>query len=453
MQRIKLLYSRWRNWCDASVNRSIFGVGISVGVITIMVRSLSVIKEMKVASSFGVGDSLDAFLMALVAPSFVIGIFTGSFYLAFIPVLVGVREKSGHAAAKKLFSSVVFMALTILSVITVILTLSNEWLIKQLASGFDPSKLAKTISLCDEMLPLILLSGVSVLGGAVLNAQKKFALVAAAPLLTPIVIILLLDYFQKFGVSPQHLVAGTLIGAFIELCFVLWGLHKKGYLCLPSWHGLDENSKEVVNQFLPLLAGAFLMSGTLVADQIMSAWLASGSVSALSYANKVPALIIGMAGATLGAAVLPYLSQQSAGQDYRALKHTMVIYSKLIILITVPLTLLVVFFSEELISIIFERGSFSRDNSALVSNIMQYSILQVPAYVLGILFSRLASILSGNKYLLYGSIISLMLKVVLNYLLMNLMGVAGIALSTSIVYLVATGFLYWITVTAFAKKA
>lgn len=450
--RIKHLYSRWKGWCAGSVNRSIFGAAMSVGVLTLLVRVLSVVKEIKVASAFGLGDSLDAFLMAYVVPSFAIAVFAGSFYSAFIPVLVAVREKSGHAAEKQLFSSIAFIALAALSVLTGVLALTGEWLIKSSASGFDPSKLAKTISLFYQMLPLILIGGASLFGGAMLNAQKKFALVASAPIATPIAIILLLDFFQKAGVSPQQLVMGTLIGSFLELCIVLWGLHKIGYLCLPSWRSLDVNSRKVVSQYLPLIGGSVLMGGTTVVDQVMAAWLAPGSVSALSYGIKVTALITGLAATTLGAVALPYLSQQIAERNYSALKHTLVTYSKLIIFISVPLTLLGLLVSEKLTAILFERGAFVRADTVLVSEIMRYSLLQTPFYILGTLFARFISVMSGNKFLLYGAIISLLINAVMNFILMKIIGVAGIALSTSIVYLIAVIFLYWILVLTLSKE-
>ncbi|NWF39502.1 virulence factor MviN [Mariprofundus sp. NF] len=441
---IKRLYVRWISWCGLSVNRSIFGAALSIAMITLVVRALSVGKDMAVASAFGIGDSLDIFLMACVLPAFAISVFAGSFYSSFIPVLISVREEHGHAAAKKLFSSVTLIALAVLGAVTVIFSVTNEWLIKMLAAGFSPSKLENTINVFDQMLPLILIGGMALFGGAVLNAQKKFSLVAVAPILTPVVIILLLYVFANGSGNPELLVMGTLSGAFFELCIIVWGLNRAGYVCLPIWHGLDNNSRKVITQYLPMIGGAFLMSGTVMVDQVMAAWLESGSVSALSFAIKVPALVTGLAAAGLGAAVLPYLSQQIAEADYRGLRDTLTKYSKLIVVISLPLTSIGLCFSEPLVELLFERGSFSREDTMLVSEVMRYSLLQVPFYILGILFARYVSVMSGNRFLLYVAILNLLLNVILNIILMRIIGVAGIALSTAAVYIVSTTSLYWI---------
>lgn len=453
MLAVKRLHAQWDKWRRVSVNRGIFGAMITVALFTLLVKVFAVLKDMKVAGSFGIGDSLDIFLMAYLVPAFAISVFAGSFYSALIPVLVKVREAHGQPAAKRLFSSIAFIALVALGMVTAAFAVTDEWLIKSLASGFGPSKLEKTIALHGQMLPLILIGGMALFGGAVLNAHKKFALVAVAPIFTPFAIILVLLFFGSGNSDPGQLVIGTLIGGFLELCIVCWGLHKAGYLCLPKWSGLDEHSRKVMNQYLPMIGGAFLMSGTVVIDQVMAAWLEDGSVSILNYATKIPAFLTGLGATALGAAVLPYLSQQIAERDYVALKRTLVTYSKLILLLSVPVTLIGMFFSEQLIRLLFERDKFSSIDTLAVNKVLWYSLLQVPFYVLGTMLARFVSALQGNKFLLYVSAFNLLLNIILNLMLMKIMGIAGIALSTAIVYFVSTTLLCWISLKKIAEKS
>ena len=61
--------------------------------------------------------------------------------------------------------------------------------------------------------------------------------------------------------------------------------------------------------------------------------------------------------------------------------------------------------------------------------------------MLGILIVRLISALNSNYILMWGAVISLPLNIVLNYIFMQWIGVSGIALSTSCVYLVSFIFL------------
>jgi len=49
-------------------------------------------KELVVAWRFGISNELDAFLIALLVPSFIINLVAGSFNSSFIPTYIRVRE-------------------------------------------------------------------------------------------------------------------------------------------------------------------------------------------------------------------------------------------------------------------------------------------------------------------------------------------------------------------------
>jgi putative peptidoglycan lipid II flippase len=110
---------------------------------------------------------------------------------------------------------------------------------------------------------------------------------------------------------------------------------------------------------------------------------------------------------------------------------------------TVPLTVGLVYFSEPLVRLFFERGAFTSGDTYLVSQVQVLFLLQVPFYFLSILIVRLISSLQANHILLWGAVISLPLSVILNYLFMQWLGVAGIALSTSMVYFVSFCYLLY----------
>src|SRR5204863_8867154 len=110
--------------------------------------------------------------------------------------------------------------------------------------------------------------------------------------------------------------------------------------------------------------------------------------------------------------------------------------ARLILLATVPLTLVLVLGSKTIVSLVYERGKFTAVDTLVVSQVQAFYALQIPLYVLGILVVRLISSLRANHILMWGAIISLGLDVSLNLLLMTRLGVAGVGDSDSIDYLV-----------------
>jgi putative peptidoglycan lipid II flippase len=194
-------------------------------------------------------------------------------------------------------------------------------------------------------------------------------------------------------------------------------------------------------QFAPMIAGGILMSSTLLVDNAMAAMLDAGSVSALSYANRLVAVINGVGASALGTAVFPYFSRMVANEDWGEIRTSLMVCLRLIFAIAVPLTILLVVFSDDIVRVLFERGAFGSTDTRLVGRVQAYLLLQVPFYVAGIFLVRLISAFKENRLLMWGTAISVLINVTMNYVCMRFLGVAGIALSTSIVYVVSLTYL------------
>jgi putative peptidoglycan lipid II flippase len=71
----------------------------------------------------------------------------------------------------------------------------------------------------------------------------------------------------------------------------------------------------------------------------------------------------------------------------------------------------------------------------VVSRVLICYSLQIPFFVGSMLLVRFLSAMRRNDLLMYASAVNLVLDVVLNLVLMRKWGIAGIALSTSLVFL------------------
>ena len=426
-------------WQQQSVNRRIFATMITVGGFTFVVNLAATAKELVVANQFGTGDVLDAFLIAFLLPSFAINVVMGSFNAALIPTFIHVRENEGIEKAQQLFSSVTVWNTVVLVIVSVLLAMASSFILPILGSGFSPEKQALTRSIFFVLLPILAISGLGITWAAVLNASERFALVAISPMIKPIVTVALLVVMSKIW-GIYALAAGTVGGVVLEAGLLAWGVRRRGFYLVPRWHGLTPPMKKVINQYMPMVAGAFLMSSTSLIDQSMAAMLGPGSVSTLNYAGKAVTLILGVGSISLGTAVFPHFSRMVAASDWAGIRYTLKTYTYLILLVTIPLTLILVFFSESLVRFFFERGAFTLADTWRVSQVQALFLLQVPFYFLGILMVRLISSLKINRILMQAAIINLFLKITFNYFLMQRLGAAGIALSTTLVYVVS--FIY-----------
>ncbi|ELS03855.1 putative membrane protein, putative virulence factor [Xenococcus sp. PCC 7305] len=438
----------WQKLTTSSIDRQIFSAAFTVAVFTAVVKLASIVKEILVAWQFGTDDSLDAFFIALVIPSLAINVVAGSLNAAFIPTYIRVRDREGFVSAQKLFANTSIFSSFLLVLATLTVATTAPCYLKVIASGFPPEKLELTCKLLWSIAPLICLSGIRTIWGAVLNAWEKFALAAVAPILTPLVSIVLLYSFPGWGVFA--LTIGLLMGTLLELVILAVILRKQKLIIYPRWSGLDANLRQIINQYIPAAAGALLICSAMPIDQSMAAMLSPGSVAALNYGNRLIASPISLLSTALGTAVIPYFSKMIAAENWQDLQGTLRKYLGLIFAGTVPLAIGLMVFSKPIIELMLQRGSFTATDTQMVVPIQTLYALQIPFYLANILLVRLINSLNQNKTLFYLSAANLTINVVLNYLFMQWLGIIGIALSTSCVYIFS--FLYALVFTHRALK-
>ncbi len=433
---------KWNFWINKTTGRKIFGAAMVIASLSLIAKAASTAKEIAIAGSFGAGDTVDSFLMALLVPTCAISVIGGSFCSALIPTYIHVREREGAASAQKLFSNTLAGSLALLSFTTVVMLAAAPFYLPIIASGFSSGKIALTVRLLCLLSPIVILRGINTIWGAVLNADHRFGLVAAAPVITPLIVILFLySCGTRWGISS--LAFGTVCGMLLELSLLGVALVRKGISPWPRWHGLDSNLRQVIRQFLPMISAGLLMSSAGFIDLSMSAMLGSGSVSALSYGSKIISVPLSLTAAALGTAVIPYFSAMVARKEWAEIRRTIRRYFLLIFLTSVPATVLLISVSEPLVQLLFQRGAFTFQNTHLVAQVQSLLALQIPFYIAAMLMVRLISSLLANHILMIGCIINVAVSVSLNYVFMKKMGVGGIALSTSCVYLISFLFLYF----------
>jgi putative peptidoglycan lipid II flippase len=184
------------------------------------------------------------------------------------------------------------------------------------------------------------------------------------------------------------------------------------------------------------------MGGSGIVDQTMAAMLGAGSVSALNFGTRVSGVLLAVGPVALSTALFPRLSAMSARAEWRRLRSMLRGYLLLGAAVTVPAACALAWFSEPIARVVFERGAFVSRDTRVVAAVQAFSFLQLPLSVGLALLMRAVASLRANAVLIKISVLALCANVALNYFLMQRMGVAGIALSTTAVHsllLIAAG--------------
>lgn len=432
---------RLSQWAARSVNRQIFMAALTVGGFTLLVKGCAVFKELVSAYQFGTGRELDALLIAWALPTFLISVLGGSLQAALVPVYLDVLHKEGREPATRLVGSLSVVYLFLLIAVSVCLLLLSPWLLRGMGMGFTAAELVLCQHVFYVLVPIIVFTGMARLYGGVLVAEDRFALTTVATIATPLLSIICMVLLAGV-IGIYSLALGILLGALVEVLTLARVLSRRKVSLSLRWSGKTPALAQIGAQYSPVIMGSVLMAGTLLTDQAMAGMLPAGGVSALNYANKVPAVVLGLTSAAIGTAVLPYFSRMVTAADWSGVRHTFRTYCKLIAITTIPVTVVLILLSGPIVRHLFERGAFTAADTHVVSFTQICFLVQIPFYTLGILAVRLISALQANRILMWGSAVSLVLNAALDYVLMHKMGVAGIALSTSLVYVVSFVYLF-----------
>jgi putative peptidoglycan lipid II flippase len=383
-----------------------------------------------VAAAFGTSDAFDAFIVAQLLPMAIVGILAGSLNAALIPTYIEVREQENPEAAQRLYTTTLmwnFILLLLLS--AALMATVNLWL-PLMASGFAPAKLALARRLVFWTMPVVLLTGFSTTWGAILNAGERFALVAIAPTLQPLAIILLLALFcRSWGIYSMQ--AGTVLGVLAETVVVGAALARRGHPLMPHWGGATEAFRKVREQYGASIAASFLVTGMPLVDQAFASTLGPRSNSLLNYGSKLVALVMSLGATALGTAVLPQLSRMAARHEWQGIRRFLRTYGLAILGLCIPCTLLVILLSPMLVRLMYQHGSFTADDTRVVVQIQILYLLRIPFSTTLILVTRTLKALRANVFLLYMSFGTFTINALLDWVFIKPFGIAGITLSTS----------------------
>ncbi len=413
----------------------------TVAALTLVAKAASFFKDAAVAHRFGTADSLDAFLLSFSLLSFLAAVVGGGLPEAFLPAYARLRHARGPRRAHRLGVQAALWNVIGLTLIAGVIYFAAPAIIGFTGRGFSPGKQALAIDALRALLPFLVFYGLTFHLSTWLRAEKSFALAATAPMLPPLMIILCL-VFAGGGASVQTLVMGTNLGVFLQLIVLVTAVRRRGVHgarnCLTHW---EPANRVVLADAIPYFFGGLIMNSAVIIDQGMAAWLQPGSVAILSYSDKVCGIVLALTATAASEAVFPYFADAVARREWQTVKRHLFQITGAMLLIAVPLALVLVCFAPQIVGLLFERGSFTAVDTAKVAGVMRFAALQIPFYITGVLASRVAVSMQATRFTLCASIGAMVCNASFNWLLMGVMGVAGIALSTAFVHLLSAAAL------------
>lgn len=420
--------------------------GIATGMAWVVVfvfigKIAGAAKEMAVAWRYGVAEEVDAYIFIFNLVTWPIAIWFSVLTVVLVPLVARIRQGAPleicHFRSELLgLTLLVGLVLLIFGWFGLPLLLASSWI------GLPESTLAFAIEMAPVLVPLaplgVLVSLFSVWMLS-LPGRHTNTLLESVPALAILVALL---GFPNRGAEP--LLWGTLAGFVFHLVSLAVPLVWKGEIEAPRFTRRSLQWVPFWQGFGIMLAGQALMSSVTIIDQFFAAHLGTGAIATISYANRILALMLGLGAMAIGRASLPIFSKVHA-QGGEQVRRLAMHWAFLLFVLGIVAMILGWWLAPWVVKLLFERGTFTSENTVIVADVLRFGLTQLPFYFAGIVLVSLLA--SQGRYPAIAAVaaVNLIIKIVGNYSLVTWLSVNGIVLASAFMYAAST-VLCWILV-------
>jgi putative peptidoglycan lipid II flippase len=408
---------------------------LSVSGFTLLSRVTGLVRDVLMAAIIGAGPLMDAFTVAFRLPNHFRAIFAeGAFSAAFVPRYTKTATLDGPDAARHFQGIILSMLLLVQILLLALAFIFTEQIVRWLAPGFatNEAQLALAVTLTRITFPYLLLITLVTLWSGVLNASGRFAVAAAAPVLLNLAMIGAVFCHFLFPSSVHAAATGVLAAGFLEAGLLLFAVWRAGLLVRPLAIRLLPSVRQFFRAFGPAVIGSAGVQLAMLADTVLATLLPAGSPSALYYADRLYQLPLGVIAIAGGTVLLPEMSRLLAKNETAAAHRAQARTSSFILALAAPCAVAFLLIPDLAISAAFERGAFKPEATALAADVLMAYGTGLIAAVL-IQTARPSFQARGDTTTpMVIALVAIGINVALKFLLIPTLGIAGLALATSV---------------------
>jgi putative peptidoglycan lipid II flippase len=416
-------------------------VGLSVAVVKLfagnfVVTLSNLLRDISIAASLGASFWADYFFLAISIPLFVISVAAGSYRSVVVPFLVrklSVANGTFHTAAIRLTWLSVLGVVLVSGLCAVVISVGYLF-----GAGTAMDGGSSTLWLLMLLvIPMYALSGFVELSQGPLQAAGSWIAPNLSRAALPVG-ILFGAVLLGTGAGVSGLILGGTVGAVIGALVVVWQLarHRMPVRMATIRLSVSE-ARQFMENFRVLLVATSITLLTPLIGQWLAGLLGPGSVSALGYAGRLTVGATALITGALTPVLLGFFAREGSGPGATSVGRNFFEIATAFAWAGCCMTLGFWIASEYLIELVYQRGEFTADDTRQVALLANCYALQFPLLFAGTAATSLISAQALNRVFLPIGLVLLVSNVILTVSLMNLLGAAGIALASSLTYVIS----------------
>lgn len=390
--------------------------------------------DLTIARKFGLGVQTDSFFAAYTIPQLVFIVSSQACSVVFVPIFATSLVEFGDEATWQIFSICLNWSLPILGLMSLVGFASSRWLVTILVPGFDSQAIGLASQLAQIIIFSLALIGLAEIGKSMLNALDEFAIPALIDFIKFVcAIVVVLIFSPRLGIVS--VAYGYLAGYALGALAVFGMLAFRGFRYYFTWDWKHPALKSAKLGLTIPTIGIMLRQSIIVVERVIASFLPPGSISAITYARRVLFSTTGTMAKSLGTSILPSLSEQAAIGGVQGFKSALIKSFRVALFVSMPATVLLFFFSQPIVEVLFQRGSFTAANT-------QTTATALAIYGLGSVFIILDNLLARAFYAQKDfvvpavvSVLSFTVTAILNMSLVFFFGYIGIPSAYSLGFL------------------
>ena len=408
----------------------------SVSGLMILDKILGFVKQMFVASTFGATIETDIINLSQGAVSDIQYILAQALITSFVSIYIYSQQGENNSAEKsRIFVGDAIKAFAVISfALTAVLYFSSDILAKILAPSYSIELISQLSNYIKLYSTIIVLFSIICIFRAVLSANKNFIpeqLVSFNQSAITIITVVILGHMW----GPKVLVVSFFV-------FTVWNAVFLGFLCrkeivLRFSNPLkNPHVPKLFKMILPLLLGYSLIYVNQMVDRMLVSGLGAGVITALTYGSVLSNLVTAFV-STFCNIIFSYITTEISTGRYKVASDIANTSAKTFTIAFMPITLIFVICSHDIVSIVYGRGAF--DASAVMSAsyaLKGYAIMFLPM-VFREIYTRFQYAFQDSKKPMINGSIGIVSNIVLSIIFCQFWGVFGVALATSISVLIS----------------
>ncbi len=416
----------------------------TVGGWTLASRVLGFVRDVFMARYIGAGPVADAFFVAFSLPNMFRRLFAeGAFNAAFVPMFTK-KNATSHTEAEDFARDAYWLMASFLIAFTVLAMAGMPLLVWAMAAGFGgDNRFDMAVVFGRIAFPYIVFVSLTALISGMLNALGRFAVAAAAPVLLNIVFIavLVLAAYQGWDMG-MALAWSVPLGGIAQMVVVSIAVRRAGFRMAIRRPRLTPELKRMLVIAAPaVLAGGVVQINLMVGRQVAS--FTENAISWLSYADRLYQLPLGVVGIAVGVVLLPELARRLRLGEAERARDAFSRGMEFALALTVPSAVALVVIAEPLISVLFERGAFSRQDTINTATVLAIYGLGLPAFVLHKVMQPLYFAREDTRSPFRYAVNAMIVNAVIAIGMMPVVGYAAAAWATTIAGWTMVAQLWW----------